>query len=91
MSIYTNIVSVSLPSRFLSRSMVYLIAMQLDNALGVQMVGLAELSHLSVLATGLLVGAIPASLTTALLLRQYINPLQVIAVEADPRDNPSAI
>ena len=87
-SIYSNIVSVSHPSRFLARSMVYLIAMQMGNALGVQMVALAELSHLSVLGTGLMVGAIPAALTAAILLRQYINPLQMIAV-AEHHQTPS--
>jgi len=80
-SIYTNIVKVSHPSRFLSRSMVYLIAMQMGNALGVQMVGLAELNRISVLGTGLMVGAIPAALTAAILLRQFINPLQLIPLD----------
>ncbi len=58
-SIYANIVQASHPSRFLSRSMVYLIGMQIGNALGVQAVGLAELRHLGVIPTALMIAVLP--------------------------------
>ncbi len=59
-SIYASIVKASRPDQFLNRSMIYLIGMQVGNALGVQAVGLSELRHLGVLPTALMVAALPA-------------------------------
>ncbi len=50
-SIYAAIVQHSRPAEFLNRSLVYLIGMQIGNALGIQAVGLAEVADLSVIAT----------------------------------------
>jgi hypothetical protein len=61
-SIYSAIVAASRPDQFFSRSMIYLIAMQVGNALGIQAVGVAELRHAGALATALLVAALPALL-----------------------------
>jgi predicted MFS family arabinose efflux permease len=61
-SIYAAIVEASRPEQFLSRSMIYLIAMQVGNALGVQAVGLAELRHLGVLATAGVLAALPLAI-----------------------------
>jgi predicted MFS family arabinose efflux permease len=67
-SIYACIVHASPASRFLTRSMVYLLGMQIGNALGVQMVGLAELRHLGVVGTALLLAVLPALLASGVLL-----------------------
>ena len=58
-SIYTSIVHSSEPAQFLPRSMVYLMGMQIGNAVGVQAVGLSELWHLGVIPTAGLLAAIP--------------------------------
>jgi MFS family permease len=62
-SIYASIVKTSEPDQFLPRSMVYLMGMQIGNALGIQAVGMAELWHLGVLATACLVAAVPLSIS----------------------------
>ena len=68
-SIYASIVHSSASERFLQRSMVYLMGMQIGNALGIQAVGLAELWHLGVLTTAGILAAIPAAITLALSFR----------------------
>ena len=62
-SIYASIVQSSAPAQFLPRSMVYLMGMQIGNALGVQAVGLSEWWHLGVLTTAGLVAVIPLAIT----------------------------
>jgi predicted MFS family arabinose efflux permease len=62
-SIYALIVHASSPEQFLPRSMVYLIGMQIGNALGVQAVGISELWHLDIFATAGLVAALPLAIT----------------------------
>ena len=62
-SIYASIVHSSAPAQFLPRSMIYLVGMQLGNALGVQAVGLSEWWHLGVLTTAGLVAVIPIAIT----------------------------
>ena len=62
-SIYASIVHSSAPAQFLPRSMIYLVGMQLGNALGVQAVGLSEMWHLGVLTTASLVAVIPLAIT----------------------------
>ena len=64
-SIYASIVNSSSPAQFLPRSMVYLMGMQIGNALGVQAVGLSELWHLGVPATAGLVALLPLAITMA--------------------------
>ena len=66
-SIYSSIVNSSAPDQFLSRSMVYLMGMQIGNALGVQAVGLSEWWHLGVLTTAGLVAVVPLVITIAAL------------------------
>lgn len=66
-SIYAAIVKASRPEQFLSRSMIYLIGMQVGNALGVQAVGLAEVRHLGVAGTALVLAGLPLLLTLGLL------------------------
>jgi predicted MFS family arabinose efflux permease len=66
-SIYACIVTESDPLRFLPRSMVYLLGMQIGNALGVQAVGLAEIWHLGVPATAGMVAALPQAITVGVL------------------------
>jgi predicted MFS family arabinose efflux permease len=68
-SIYACIVKASPPATFLSRSMVYLLGMQIGNALGVQAVGLAELRHLGVVATAGALAALPAAIMAGILVR----------------------
>ncbi len=58
-SIYAVIVKTCRADQFLRRSMVYLLGMQVGNALGVQAVGLTELGHLGPLASALGVGLVP--------------------------------
>ena len=74
-SIYASIVKSSAPESFLTRSMVYLLGMQIGNALGVQAVGLAELRHLGVAGTAALLAALPAAITAGLLLRTSLSGL----------------
>jgi predicted MFS family arabinose efflux permease len=68
-SIYACIVKASPPEAFLARSMVYLLGMQIGNALGVQAVGLAELQHLGVAATAGVLAVLPAVIVGGLLVR----------------------
>lgn len=67
-SIYASIVKASRPDQFLNRSMIYLLGMQIGNALGVQAVGFAEMRHLDVLATALAVGVVPLGLLAGALI-----------------------
>ena len=62
-SIYTSIVHSSAPEQFLTCSMLYLMSMQIGNALGVQAVGLAELWHLGVIGTAGLLSLLPLVLS----------------------------
>ena len=62
-AIYASIVHSSAPDQFLTRSMVYLMSMQIGNALGVQAVGLSEMWHLGVLGTAGLLGLLPLVLS----------------------------
>jgi MFS family permease len=62
-SIYTVIVHSSSPDQFLPHSMVYLLGMQVGNALGVQAVGIAEWWHLDIFTTAGLVAALPLAIT----------------------------
>jgi len=64
-SIYASIVHSSAPDQFLTRSMVYLMSMQIGNALGVQAVGLSEMWHLGVLGTAALLALLPLALSVA--------------------------
>jgi len=66
-SIYASIVTSSDPLLFLPRSMVYLLGMQIGNALGVQAVGLSEMWHLGVPATAGMVAALPLVITLGVL------------------------
>jgi MFS family permease len=66
-SIYTCIVTASDPQQFLPRSMVYLVGMQIGNALGIQAVGLSELWHLGVLSTAGTVAVFPLAITVGIL------------------------
>lgn len=72
-SIYATIVKSSRPDQFLSRSMIYLIAMQVGNALGVQVVGFAELRHLGVGPTALLLSVLPLALAIWIAIRARRN------------------
>jgi len=58
-SIYASIVKLSEPDQFPPRSMVYLMGMQIGNALRVQAVGMAELWHMGVLTTACLMATLP--------------------------------
>ena len=62
-AIYASIVHTSAPDQFLTRSMVYLMSMQIGNALGVQAVGLSEIWHLGVLGTAGLLAFLPLVLS----------------------------
>ena len=62
-SIYASIVHTSAPDQFLTRSMIYLMSMQIGNALGVQAVGLSELWHLGVPGTAGLLALLPLVLS----------------------------
>lgn len=66
-SIYSCIVHLSSPDQFLTRSMVYLMGMQIGNALGVQAVGMAEYWHLNILATAGLLAALPLTVIIGIL------------------------
>jgi MFS family permease len=66
-SIYTSIVTASDPPMFLSRSMVYLMGMQIGNAIGVQAVGIAEMWRLGVLSTAGMVAALPLVISLGIL------------------------
>ena len=79
-SIYAAIVKASRPDQFLSRSMIYLIAMQVGNALGVQAVGLAELRHFGILATALLLASVPLGIL-----------LWVLVLDRRPTPGPKAL
>ena len=68
-SIYACIVKASAPASFLPRSMVYLLGMQIGNALGVQAVGLAELRHLGVLTTAGMLAALPLAIMAGILIQ----------------------
>ena len=76
-SIYTAIVKASRPDQFLSRSMIYLIAMQLGNALGVQAVGLSELRHFGILATALTLATVPAIIAIWAHFQGSLEPIAV--------------
>lgn len=62
-SIYASIVESSEPAQFLSRSMIYLLGMQLGNAVGVQAVGLCEVWHLGVIPTAGFLAIVPLVIT----------------------------
>ncbi|MEN6483911.1 MAG: MFS transporter [Syntrophobacteraceae bacterium] len=66
-SIYASIVQRSRPDQFLPRSMVYLLGMQIGNALGVQAVGMAELRHLGLAATACMIAVLPLIITVGTL------------------------
>ena len=68
-SIYACIVKSSAPATFLPRSMVYLLGMQIGNALGVQAVGLAELRHLGVLATAGMLAVLPLAIMAGIFIQ----------------------
>jgi MFS family permease len=70
-SIYACIVKASPPAAFLPRSMVYLLGMQIGNALGVQAVGLAELRHLGPAATAGVLAVVPVAIMAVLLVRGW--------------------
>lgn len=61
--IYASIVHSSSPDQFLTRSMIYLMGMQIGNALGVQAVGISEAWHLGVPGTAGLLCLIPMLLS----------------------------
>ena len=63
-SIYATIVQSSAPARFLPCSMIYLMGMQIGNAMGVQAVGFSEMWHLGVVSTAALLAAIPLFIFT---------------------------
>ncbi|HTP29897.1 MAG TPA: MFS transporter [Anaeromyxobacteraceae bacterium] len=67
-SIYASIVRASPQSRFLPRSILYLLGMQCGNALGVQAVGLAEMLRLGVLGTAGLLSALPLGIACAIMV-----------------------
>ena len=67
-AIYASIVHTSTPDQFLTRSMIYLISMQIGNALGVQAVGLSEIWHLGVLGTAGVLALLPLILSIATLV-----------------------
>ncbi len=58
-SIYSSIVQSSDPEQFLPHSMVYLMGMQIGNAIGIQMVGISELWHLGVVTTAGVLSLLP--------------------------------
>jgi MFS family permease len=62
-SIYASIVHSSSPDQFLTRSMIYLMSMQIGNAMGVQAVGLSEMWHLGVPGTAGLLALLPLVLS----------------------------
>jgi MFS family permease len=66
-SIYASIVTSSDTLQFLPRSMVYLMGMQIGNALGVQAVGISEMWHLGVLTTACIVAALPLVITIGII------------------------
>jgi len=67
-SIYASIVHSSDPNQFLSRSMVYLMGMQIGNALGVQAVGMSELWHMGVLNTAAILSVLPLALSIGIVV-----------------------
>lgn len=73
-SIYASIVHSSEQSHFLPRSMIYLMGMQIGNALGIQAVGLSELWHLKVITTAALVAMLPCLISLGVL--KYARSLQ---------------
>lgn len=64
-AIYTSIVHASAPEQFLTCSMLYLMSMQIGNALGVQAVGFSEMWHLGVLGTAGVLTLLPLFLSIA--------------------------
>jgi hypothetical protein len=66
-SIYASIVTSSEPQQFLPRSMVYLMGMQIGNALGVQAVGISEMWHLGVMTTACIVASLPLVITIGII------------------------
>ena len=75
--IYASIVHSSAPDQFLTRSMIYLMGMQIGNALGVQAVGIAESWHLGVTGTAGLLSLLPLIVSIGTVA--YARPARVTA------------
>ena len=74
-SIYSSIVQSSEPEQFLPHSMVYLMGMQIGNAIGIQMVGISEVWHLGVVTTAGLLSLLPfiISIGTVVYARSHVS------------------
>lgn len=70
-SIYGSIVKFSRPEMFLQCTMIYLLGMQIGNALGVQAIGIAELRHYGVWVSALLLAALPMAITISILFFSF--------------------
>ena len=66
MSLFASLVREGSPEEFLRCVLLYLLAQQVGNALGVQAVSLAEGLHLGVVPTALTLAALPAVLILGL-------------------------
>jgi predicted MFS family arabinose efflux permease len=67
-SIYAAIVNAATPDRFLRCSILYLVGMQIGNALGAQVVGVGEWLHLDVLSSALLLAGLPLVIAAGALI-----------------------
>jgi MFS family permease len=67
-SLYASIVNASTPDGFLRCTLVYLLGMQIGNALGVQAVGIAELYGFGPVATAATLAALPTAIALFVLL-----------------------
>jgi MFS family permease len=77
-SIYATIVQSSEPARFLPCSMVYLMGMQIGNAVGVQAVGVSELWHMGVIPTAVLLAAVPCIISFGTIC--YVRSVRTVTV-----------
>lgn len=66
-SIYASIVNASTPDGFLRCTLVYLLGMQIGNALGVQAVGIAEQLRVGPLSTASIVAVLPVAIAVFVL------------------------
>ena len=76
-SIYSSIVQSSDPEQFLPHSMVYLMGMQIGNAIGIQMVGISELWHLGVVTTAGVLSLLPFIISIGTVVYARSRVLQV--------------
>jgi hypothetical protein len=88
-SIYSSIVNASTPDGFLRCTLVYLLGMQIGNALGVQAVGIAEWFGFGPIPTASIVAVLPVAIAVFVLFaRRTAERRPAVRPSAPRKDDP---